>query len=542
MQGATRPRRSLALLLVAMAVLPVALFAVLGARLIADQEALSRLESSRAFDDRLDTLESAIQTVVRGLERELARYAETLPDDVAELPEALRRLPREVDAVVLGSDGRLIHPNAKAGMSKREGALVDRTRRLTGDGVLGLVARGATVPGVAAGDDRGWLSPIIHKTQTFFRWYRRGLRTVFFEIGEVSLASELVMQLPDTPEAVSEEDGGASRTVLLDASGTTLYQWGRHEPRPDERPRATRVLVQPLAGWRLQHYAPESALVVAYEGTLRTAVWGGLGLLALILGGCAWLIWRARTREMRQAQQRVSFVNQVSHELKTPLTNIRMYADLLAETLDDEDLDPADPRLRHLGVIVRESDRLSRLIRNVLNFARSQEERLRLSPRRARLGDVVRAAIDNHRESLRTLGFEIALELDDDPERIFDPDAAEQILVNLISNVEKYARTGHYLGIRLGPNPAPGKALVTVHDRGPGVAREHRERIFEPFWRASDRLSEGVSGTGIGLDIARRLARLHGGDLRLVDGGGPGCTFEVTLATPPPTTDGGPSS
>jgi signal transduction histidine kinase len=537
-----RPNRALALILVAMVVIPVGLFAFLGQRLIADQDALSRLEATRAFDDRLDALESAINTIVRGVERELARYAETLPDDAIELAEVLRRLPREVDVLVLGADARVLHPYPRGALSRREVALLDRTRRYWGtNGVLWQVARGLPVPGVNPGDDRGWLSPIIHGTQTFFRWYRKGTRTIFFEIGEVSLASELVMQLPDTPEAPGKPAQQAiSRTVLLDATGATLYQWGLHEPHLQEAPRATRVLVQPLAGWRLQHYAPENALSAAYEGTLRVAVWGGLAGLAVILAGCAFLIWRARTRESRIAQQRISFVNQVSHELKTPLTNIRMYADLLANAIDDDDLDglgDRDPKRRHLNVIVRESDRLSRLIRNVLNFARSQEERLTLSPRRGRLGDVVRAVLATHAESLRTLDMQVETDLTADPELDFDPDAVEQILTNLVSNVEKYARSGRYLGITLVPTTPGAPARMLVRDRGPGVAREHRERIFEPFWRASDKLSDGVAGTGIGLDIARRLARLHGGELRLLPQNEPGCLFELTLACPPPMAD-----
>jgi len=530
-------------MLIAMTLIPVALFAILGSRLIDDQEALSRVEATRVFDDRLDTLESAIQTIVRGLERELSRYTETLPEDAAALSEAFRRLPREVDALVLNDEGKLVFPSARGAGTRRETALVDRTRRFVQQGVLGQVARREPVAGVSAADDRGWLSPAIHGTQTFFRWYRKGLRTVFFEIGEVSLASELVMQLPDTPEGAGGDTARPTRTMLLDASGATLYQWGLHEPDVQEAPKSTRVLVQPLAGWRLQHYAPESELSVAYEGTLMTAVWAGLVGLAFILGGCAWLIWVARTREMRVAQQRVSFVNQVSHELKTPLTNIRMYADLLAASLEDDDMEglgDTDPRQRHLAVIVRESDRLSRLIRNVLNFARSQEERLKVSVRPGRIAPVVEGAVDNHRESLRGLEIAVDLDLSHDPVRVFDADAVEQILGNLISNVEKYARTGHYLGIRLEnwPEAPNGQGVrILVRDRGPGIAKEHRERIFEPFWRASDKLSDGVAGTGIGLDIARRLARLHGGDLRLLPSPEGGCLFEAVLATPPPTAD-----
>jgi signal transduction histidine kinase len=531
-------RWSLAWTLGAMAVVPVLAFALVAGQLVGDQEALAELEATRQVDEQLDGLEGAVQTVIRGVERELGRYVGTLPADREALADALRRLPPQMEVVVLDSAGRLVHPPPRPLQTAREAALVERVRALLEPrGALTVLALGGSLPQIAASDDRGWLTPHQHGAPSFFRWYRTGLALVGFEISGVALASELVMQLPDTPSAPSSAAPreGASRTVLVDPKNDVIYAWGAHEPRPDARPRAVRELEAPLAGWRLLLFAPDSGLAASRVLALRASLWAGVGLLAVILGGCAWLIWRARGREMRVAQQRVSFVNHVSHELKTPLTNIRMYADLLAETLTDDDgepLDPRDPRARHLGVIVRESDRLSRLIRNVLNFARSQEDRLEVALRPGRLGDTVRATVEAHAESLRAQGFEVELVLEGDGVRSFDPDVVEQVLTNLISNVEKYARSGQFLGIRLAF--ADGElARVHVRDRGPGVAREHRERIFEPFWRASDRLSDGVAGTGIGLDIARRLARLHGGDLRLLpapaDGGS---LFEFTLRAP----------
>jgi signal transduction histidine kinase len=125
----------------------------------------------------------------------------------------------------------------------------------------------------------------------------------------------------------------------------------------------------------------------------------------------------------------------------------------------------------------------------------------------------------------------IRMEIDTQtPEPIMaDPDVIEQILCNLISNVEKYAASGGWL--RIETRREDDTTVLRVMDRGPGVAPAHRERIFRPFFRISNRLTDGVSGTGIGLSIARELARLHGGDVKLVSGNR-GAVFEVRLRTP----------
>jgi signal transduction histidine kinase len=110
----------------------------------------------------------------------------------------------------------------------------------------------------------------------------------------------------------------------------------------------------------------------------------------------------------------------------------------------------------------------------------------------------------------------------------FDPDAAEQILVNLLSNVEKYAAHGKRLDIVSRQDDE--RTAILVSDAGPGIPYAERDRIFQPFYRLSNRL-EGPAGTGIGLSIARGLARLHGGELRLVDSDR-GAAFEVELHSP----------
>ncbi|MEZ4473645.1 MAG: HAMP domain-containing sensor histidine kinase [bacterium] len=272
----------------------------------------------------------------------------------------------------------------------------------------------------------------------------------------------------------------------------------------------------PLAAWRLAW----TGSVPVPEGVAPGLLAGLLGI-GLALTGLAVWFYRESTRALREAARRVTFVNQVSHELKTPLTNIRMYAELLADELDDED----ERAARHVGIIAGESQRLSRLIGNILTFARKQRETLSLRPTSAVVDEVVRDAIEGFGPSLERCGVAVAFTAGAGRTVRIDADALGQILGNLLSNVEKYAHGGP---VRIASRQTETETFITVHDSGPGIPRGDRQRVFEPFERLSDALEEGVSGTGIGLGIARDLARLHGGDLALVPTERGAC-FELVL-------------
>jgi signal transduction histidine kinase len=225
--------------------------------------------------------------------------------------------------------------------------------------------------------------------------------------------------------------------------------------------------------------------------------------------------------------QRVSFVNRVSHELKTPLTNIRMYAELLDENLSEADTDAR----KQTEIIVSESRRLSRLIGNVLAFASQQKGRLTVRRSDAVPDDVIRSVVDMFEPTLESNGITVRFEPGASDRVGLDRDALGQILGNLLSNVNKYAASGKLVIVK--SIQKNGMTEILVSDRGPGVPRDKAESIFAPFMRLSDRLIDGVTGTGIGLTIARELARLHGGDVVLVESD-VGATFKVTLNTPSP--------
>ena len=217
----------------------------------------------------------------------------------------------------------------------------------------------------------------------------------------------------------------------------------------------------------------------------------------------------------------MEFVGQVSHELKTPLTNIRMYAEMLEEQLATE------PQQRnYLGVIINESQRLSRLIGNVLNFSRTPTLQLR----EVDVDALVRRTLDNFLPGFSARGIAVASRLEAGRAVTTDHDMLEQILNNLLSNVEKYAAEGKRVAVSTGIDG--GQLALRVRDYGPGIPASERRRIFEPFYRIDDRLTEGVSGTGIGLTIARQQARRLGGDLVIIDVENGAC-FELRLPLEP---------
>ena len=259
----------------------------------------------------------------------------------------------------------------------------------------------------------------------------------------------------------------------------------------------------------------------AVPGSARYA---SLVAAAVALGLLVAFFWREYRRE---ASQRVSFVNQVSHELRTPLTNIRMYADLLESDLERMPEDESEQPKGRLKIIAEESQRLSRLIGNVLTMARQQRSGLTLKPQSAIVDDVIRDVLRQFEPALNRCQVEASFEAGAGESVSVDVDVLEQILVNLFSNVEKYAASGCVLNVA--SSQTVESTAITVSDSGPGIPDRQRDAIFRPFYLMSDRLVD-TAGTGIGLSIARELAQLHGGDVQLVDSTA-GASFEVTLKT-----------
>jgi signal transduction histidine kinase len=231
-------------------------------------------------------------------------------------------------------------------------------------------------------------------------------------------------------------------------------------------------------------------------------------------------------RALRLAEERVSFVNRVSHELGTPLTNILLNLDLAKSALSGR---PADAR-RRLALVNEEVERLGRLVSNVLTFSRRERNRLELREEPAVPDEVVAGVLAQFQPSLDRRGVEVEWRGGATASVRVDRDALAQVVGNLISNVEKYAAGGGWMGLE--SQLGEGNLVVTVSDRGPGIPADQRERIFEAFARVHGGVNEGSSGTGLGLSIARDLARRMGGGLILVPSA-TGAVFQLTVPARP---------
>jgi signal transduction histidine kinase len=201
-----------------------------------------------------------------------------------------------------------------------------------------------------------------------------------------------------------------------------------------------------------------------------------------------------------------------------------MFSEMLAEGRVQDD----DKRRHFLGIITAETARLTRLINNVLDFSRIErgEKKYQFEP--CDIVGLTRDTVESYRPHLEANGFTLKLDPPASPVIVpVDRDALAQVLVNLLSNAEKYSGERRTIEVRV--ETKDESISIKVLDRGPGVPRGSEERIFEQFYRAHDSLASGVQGSGLGLTLARQIARAHGGDVTWEARDGGGSCFTITL-------------
>ena len=253
----------------------------------------------------------------------------------------------------------------------------------------------------------------------------------------------------------------------------------------------------------------------------------------LLAVGAAGLVAVHRTASVvvSYAERRSNFAAAVSHELKTPLTAIRMYAEMLRDGL----VSGEEKRDEYYATITDESERLSRLVDNVLEFSKLEGGRRELRVAAGAVGPVLEEVAEKLRAHAAREGFAIVVSVEPDlPAVRFDRDALLQVLFNLVDNAMKYAKTSDTRRIEIAAaRDAEGDGVgVSVRDFGPGVPPGHQARIFEPFYRGESELTRTTKGTGIGLALVKELAERMGAAVQganAADGG-----FRVRLAFPRP--------
>jgi signal transduction histidine kinase len=257
-------------------------------------------------------------------------------------------------------------------------------------------------------------------------------------------------------------------------------------------------------------------------------------VLVLVLCGGFYLLYRLGAGQIALARQQQDFVSAVSHELKTPLTSIRMYSEMLREGWAAE-----HSKQSYYAFIHDESERLSRLIGNVLQLARMNRNEVKVDVKPVAVSELIDAVRSPVSSQIERAGFTLRLDCDAAAGRAVievDADAFTQILINLVDNAVKFSAAADSRVIDVGcRQQRDGSVMFSVRDYGPGVPRDQMKKIFRLFYRSESELTRETVGTGIGLALVRQLAEAMGGRVDMVNRA-PGAEFRVVF---PATGQGG---
>lgn len=234
------------------------------------------------------------------------------------------------------------------------------------------------------------------------------------------------------------------------------------------------------------------------------------------------------TEQRRLDDARREFVANVSHELRTPLTNIRSYTETLLDAAGDI---PIDTEKQFLGVISSESERMARIVTDLLTLSKLDYGRMELRMTRFSLSDLLQKVANAMRLTVQDNGHEMIVDAPDTlPSIVGDRERIEQVVVNILSNAVKYTPSGGH--IRLSAFvPAENRVRITVEDDGVGIPAADVPRLFERFYRVDKARSRAAGGTGLGLAIAKEIVEQHEGKIALASEYGKGTTVTITLPT-----------
>jgi len=310
----------------------------------------------------------------------------------------------------------------------------------------------------------------------------------------------------------SDHDGEQTDTFLASSAG-----WG------EGKPEVSRNLDEVFRGL---------SLGIKFQGTSADAIAGRwlqqsfiiLGVLSLLMIGGLVLTYRSVNKEVALARLKSDFVSNVSHELRTPLSLIQLYA----ETLELGRITTQEKKEEYYRIIRKESERLGKLISNILDFSRIEAGRKEYDLRETDIAELVRNTLDTYRYQIERNGFEFEVNIDSNiPAMRLDREAIARALLNLVNNAIKYSVEQKFLGVKL--YRANGAVKLEVADRGIGIAYREQAKIFDKFYRTCDPLVHNTKGSGLGLSLVRHITHAHGGEVEVESVPGKGSKFTLSL-------------
>jgi signal transduction histidine kinase len=309
--------------------------------------------------------------------------------------------------------------------------------------------------------------------------------------------------------------------VVLDGEGRPIYSQAPVE-------RAHLIAAVPFREgfptWRMALYQPPDSAPRASVRRQIMIFTAAFGVLLLVIAAGIVATWRLVRRETEMARLKADFVANVSHDLKTPVSVIRMFG----ETLEMGRLPDEAARREYYRVITRESERLTHLIDNVLDFSRIESGRRVYTRVPTAVEPLVRETLEAFSYPLAQEGFKVQTRVAPDlPEVPLDADAVGQAVGNLIDNAIKYSGDRKVLTIEA--RVVEALLALTVADEGIGIPREEQERIFDKFYRVGRSETQGRRGSGVGLALVSHVADAHGGRVTVESRPGEGSRFTLWL-------------
>ena len=288
-------------------------------------------------------------------------------------------------------------------------------------------------------------------------------------------------------------------------------------------PEVERNMEGAFPGLTLAIKLPGTTLAAMGQHFVRTSFLV-LGVISLLLTGGIVMTHRNISREMALARLKSDFVSNVSHELRTPLSLIRLYA----ETLEMGRLKSSEKYQEYYSIIRKESERLTALINNILDFSRIEAGRKEYDFRQTDMRELVHNTLESYRYQIEQSGFAFEEKIAEDvPALNVDREAMARSLLNLVNNALKYSQDQKYIGVNLFRDN--GSVKLEVVDHGIGIPQTEQQKIFDKFYRVGDPLVHNTKGSGLGLSLVRHIVQAHGGEVVVDSVPGRGSKFTINL-------------
>jgi two-component system, OmpR family, sensor histidine kinase SenX3 len=266
--------------------------------------------------------------------------------------------------------------------------------------------------------------------------------------------------------------------------------------------------------------------VESFEGTITVGMQNNKlqvsAKASLVAGDFVVLVIEDRTQKSRLDKTRRDFIENISHELKTPIGAIALLAEAIQGAADD-----AETRARFSGNLIKESNRLTHLVQDIIELSRVQSEEVLATAELIDLNRVISDAVDRNEQLAVSRNIRVLFQSQAGPEVYGNREMLTTAVKNLIENAINYSSSGSQVGI--GSKSIGDIAEVTVTDSGAGISAENQARVFERFFRVDPSRSRETGGTGLGLSIVKHVAKIHQGEVKLFSQPGVGSTFTLRL-------------